>query len=319
MSLRCVKSGLVWASLALAACGPAQSPGLTDGGLGDLPPLVVPLEGPRTSWDVFSFIVPPGMSSEVLADGLSMRDPARRCSLTLLPSRAATGERAQQALDILLAWGAPDLTGLHDELGGTAPLAHQRRGVTASGQATLLLQGAIVGAAGTEVSPGRVMLVDVGGAVAPVIGVGGADCLDDPATGRELTWARFLDSLQFPGALATAPATLAQQVVGQWSRGRGADFRGETYAGDGRYAVTASAQAFAQAADGGFTGDGRWEARQNVLALKPAAGTASSRYFRILELQSETAPGGWVTHLLPLGVASSDGAAFEDDLVRAGP
>ncbi len=317
--MRCVKSGLVVASLALAACGPGDSAGKTYGGLGDLPAPVVRLEGPRTSWDAFSFIVPPGMTSEVLADGLSMRDPARKCSLTLLPARAATGERAQQALDTLLAWGAPDLTGLHDELGGTAPLSHQRRGVTASGQAYLLLQGAIVGAAGTEVSSGRVMLVDVGGAVAPVIGVGGADCLDDPATGRELTWARFLDSLQFPGAPATAPATLAQQVVGPWSRGSGADFHGETYAASGRYAVSASAQAFTQAADAGITGDGTWEARENVLAVTPTSGAPSSRYFRIFEVQSEKAPGGWVMHLLPLGLSSTDGAPFEDDLVRAGP
>lgn len=290
---------------------------------GNLPAPVAPLTGTRETWDVFSYIVPTGMTEQQHPDGIVLQDSTTSdCTISLLAARASTGNLPQQALDTFVSWGSPTIAGLQDEYGGSAPLNFQRRAITPTGFSSITLMGYAVNSSGSQLADARIMLVDVGAQVAPVIALGSCfNALGD----SNLDWAWLFHGLDFPGATPTGSTTLAAQVVGKWQYNSGTAFLGEVYAANQQYSVTASSQTYSQVSSTEvlqttttFVGDGTWEAHQDRLTRLPSSGGGTTRLFRIQEEMNSAAPNGWLMVLLQIDVSSSDGKPYEYALTRDG-
>lgn len=323
-------SSFVSAVLSFSACGfPGGGGGLTGGGAGggsggggggSVPAPVPPLAGERETWDAYAWVVPPRMVRQTGAAGVELTDAQEvSCRIALLPLRTKTGELAQQALDVLRAAAGMNDAQLRDETGGTQPLDFQRRTITRTGFAAAQVEGTWFDGAGVERAPARVLLVDLGAQVAPVLATGPCFLA---AGDSNLDWAWLVHSLEFPARTATALDPLRAWLPGKWRLDVGTGFLGETYAANQRYGITASETAFAAVTgtevtvtSTSFTGDGRWELTENRLSLFPTTGTAKTQLFRIDEQKSATAVGGWVRRLHKLDV-SQDGTPFEYVLRR---
>lgn len=295
----------------------------TGGGTGvNLPAPKAPVTGARETWSGYSYVVPPGMTAQTYADGVVLTDRTdATCTISLLPQRAAEADATQQALSILLSWSPGTITGFHDEFGGLTPLDHKRRGVNGEGFSYVLLQGYLLGANGAELSGGRIMLVNLGAMVAPIIGVGGSTCFDD-ATGKRLDWSWLYYSLQFPGATPTGTPAPADQLVGKWFINSGTIFLGETYAANGHYASVSAYQTYTQVTPtqvlehtSTFTGDGTYEVHQDRLSRLSASRPAETTLFRIVDEQNASVASGWLPRFYQLDLAT-DATPYEYSLVR---
>ena len=304
MQLVSLRLGMVvLASLCWLGCGSSGSPGGGGGGGGggqkSFPsqPMWQP-SGSRVTWNGFSFIVPQGMVGTDRTDSFEMTDPA--CILIASGPLAATGDLAQQALELLVSgFSGLGYQLMDDTLNDADILSFRTQGRSAGGWEYVELRAQLLRSGSSGDERGHIMLVRAGSQVFPIFGysptsVGCTQLMSDNGAGfvGELRWRELEFSLDFPSATKD-DAALASAIIGHWSYFQGVSAQEYVFAANGRYQhwgglgqVHDVSPTEYEIVTSVFAGDGSYHVKGNVVALFPDGRDAESMLFRIYEKHS---------------------------------
>jgi hypothetical protein len=322
-ALGCLCSGGCLA-LGLAGSNAATSEDTGAATAGDAPAPTIPLSGTRTTWGGYSVVVPPGMTSAVGPDGLQLQQGGLAngaCTIVLLPQEPASGAPDAQAFAIVTRYFQGKATGFLGEYTGRDVYSGQERGTSARGFDWVELPELWpLGANGGQLDARvRILLVQLGAKVAPIVGLetGGAKCL----TTKDWAWLRVFHTLEFPEAGLKAGASAP--VVGTWSLASSSAASSTEYRSDGTYlaaggmrTTVAISDTRERQTDRTWAGDGTWSAHGERLTVTPKGQPSKTEWFRVVRMQNQSAPEGWLVELRTFGL-SVDGTPYEGGLRRA--
>ena len=249
---------------------------------------VVPL-GTPLQWSIYQVTVPPTMTATDNGHYLAL-DKAG-CRITLWTPDATRADLSAQALETLKAgFNDPQTwSGLVGEM-AASPLeeSYHRKGITAGGWPFVELRAQLLNPRGVRTGEHvRILLVDVGGQAAAMIGYQTArGCLDEVLDPYEFVMLSY--SMSFPGSTGD-PAAMRQALVGGWfGSTNGGQAWSDVFAANSQYSNLFGLQSYQQISPtliresfSTWQGNGQWTANGNQLTVWPASGAASTVYFRI--------------------------------------
>jgi hypothetical protein len=165
----------------------------------------------------------------------------------------------------------------------------------------------------------RVLMARMGDQVLPIVGFSKVwNCLGNQSVRDNDVWALLFHSLQLPGYTKDSPQ-LAQQLVGMWSSASGGAGTSEIFAPNGHFSTVAVYQSYEASStpgmvwevDRGWQGEGTYEVQgdrvHTLNAHRTDARKDITRYFSIVRMPNESAPGGY-DYVLRLVDRSWDGS-----------
>jgi hypothetical protein len=263
-----------------------------------------------------------------MTDGVLLRAPptaqeGESTFIALLPLRRAEADLSSQAAAVARAFFAQNVGRFvsysygHDDL-----RENMERGLTGDGWrflevnlSPIMLDGKITG------HLVRVMLVQLGDLVAPIVAYDNGIRLDNPVSGRG-AWPLFYIGLSFPRHRGPGPDAIYEQLAGTWGVGGGNAMVQETFGKDGSYGSAAGYQTYRDISrtqvlerTHGFFGEGRYVVHGNRLTVWSNGGKPETHYFRISEQANSAVPSGWIWKLRQL-IRDGEGQAQELTLTR---
>jgi hypothetical protein len=279
----------------LAGCGGGGGSGGGGGGGPPPPapdPAVVPTGTPLT-WGPYQVVVPDTMSIIQNSDAVAL-DKGTSCRITLWQPMADQGDLDSQALAFMKAiFSDPRYwSGVVGEMAST-PLdeTYHQTGITGQGLPFVEMRGVLLNTGGGRTNEHvRVMMVDLGGQVAAMLGWANTPgCLDEASNPFE--WVMLAYSLTFPD-VAGDNAALGRKLVGGWFGANTATSMAwsDVFAANGQHSDLYGIETYHQISPteiletfSTWQGNGLWGATGNLLTLWPggSATGAKTMYFRI--------------------------------------
>jgi hypothetical protein len=297
---------------------------------GDAPPSA-PLPEPETgslgtpqTWQDYSFIPPPGWTTQIFPDGVFMQAPPTQQTgestfIAMMPLRKAEGDLANQALAIVRGFFAQKFIGYVSYIYGHQNnlLEQMERGVTGDGWRFVEVNLSPILQDGKYTTHlVRVLLIQVGNQVAPVIAYDNGIRLDNPVSGKG-AWPLFYFGLTFPKLAGPGPGAAYDQLVGTWGAGGTNSMLEETFGKEGAYSSMAGHQTYHDISSTqvlertrGWFGEGRYVVQGNRLTVWSNGGKPATHYFRLAEQSNSAVPSGWIWKLRQLN-RSIDGQNYE--------
>jgi hypothetical protein len=303
MALACIVNMLTLAVGCSVSLGVGNDPSATSGSDGPAAagwngsasaPLAFPLQGSAMKWSGLTFNTPKGWTADPAKDGITLTAPSSdgACTMAIYaPRPAASTEAARFAQLLQVVSTAFQGRTVRDAAGNAKPLGKRWRGRTPTFEFVgydLEVDG------GTFFTrPFLAVFGNLAVPVLPVAQVGGVQCLRSQQ-GEENALEVF-HSLSLDAMTSTLP--IARAAVGAYATN---DLR-VTLGANGHYVRSAASAAApptseVESAAASWTGDGSYAVSGNIISFAPADPNqpATGHYFRLLEEENATVPGGWL-------------------------